>query len=292
VPRSAAVRCVLTIVLAVAATRPLVAQGGQPTGAGAGCCTVVVMPSDAGVPRARDAAVRLTQALQALVGPDGPVTWFSADPTARPRDAQGLLTTTVFVREAGPDSAPMTAVAWRVVVAANSRIVVSGRVERVGAYADSGVVSEIRREVRTQLPAHAEELLPPPCCVVRVDTNAFDIGSPSARHTAARLTRAFRALPQGDGPITYVREDTLARPLDSTGRRVRAPIFLKAYLIVTDSGTSRAGLKVQWLLGWPTGRRTLLSGELVRVGAYADSSIIDEIRREIRARLPAAIAAR
>lgn len=154
--RAAPLRCILAIPLALVAAGPLLAQAGPRPAVKAPCCTVGIQPLEGFNDPIRQAiAVRLTAAFEAAAGPDGPVTWLPSDTTARPRDAEGrpvrpefMFTAEVFV---DPVSSGVR-VAWKVFDTAYSADRLVSHVDRVGAYADSSIVNQIRREVRARLP--------------------------------------------------------------------------------------------------------------------------------------------
>jgi hypothetical protein len=158
VSRAAPLRCILAILLALVAAGPLLAQAGPRSAVQAPCCTVGIQPLEGfNNPLGQAVAARLTAAFEAAAGPDGPVTWLPSDTTARPRDAEGrpvrpefMFTAEVFVDASQVSGA--VRVAWKVEDTAYSANRLVGHVDRVGAYADSSIVNQIRREIRARLP--------------------------------------------------------------------------------------------------------------------------------------------
>lgn len=165
--RFAHARCVLVTALSLVSTTALLAQAAPGAGNEVPCCTVTVVPFAAGVPSAQQAAARLARAFAAGPAVDGSVTWLTSRAAPRPHGPEGgegrakfMFAGTVYVL-GRPDSL-LTRVDWRVFDSENGDMLLLGNAQRPGAFADSSIINEIRREVRTRLPEAARTQRPRP----------------------------------------------------------------------------------------------------------------------------------
>ena len=113
------------------------------------------------------AAARLARAFAAGPAVDGSVTWLTSRAAPRPHGPEGgegrakfMFAGTVYVL-GRPDSL-LTRVDWRVFDSENGDMLLLGNAQRPGAFADSSIINEIRREVRTRLPEAARTQRPRP----------------------------------------------------------------------------------------------------------------------------------